>query len=100
MFSWIALGLLIVTVVLILTYGRRAVAQSDDERIEALRPFDGKTVVLGIGNRFITPQRGTLMIGESGRAVTLEGDYSRSIPLADIRWVSDPDTGTMLGGPW
>lgn len=96
------LGTVIVGVIvgLVAVFGRRVLAATDRERLEVLRRLDGRVVTLGIGTRFIVPQTGTLTVGDSRFSVTFRNGGRRAVPLADIRWVADAQTGDAIGGPW
>lgn len=80
--------------------GRRSRPRVQQEQLEVLRRLEGRRVTLGIGTRIIVPQTGTIELGSSDFSVTFVDTNRRAVPLADIRWVSEPDNGRTLGGPW
>lgn len=73
-----------------------------ERKLEILRRFEGRSVVLGVGLKGFVPDRGILWL-EGDDAVILDHPKSgrrRLIRLSDVRSLTDPETGTQVGGPW
>lgn len=86
----------------LLYLGHRSSRASDEQKLEVLRQLNGKRVTLGIargGQVWLGfPHTGKLIVGESKWSVTLIESKQRLVPLGQILWVVDVDTGVRLGG--
>jgi NhaP-type Na+/H+ or K+/H+ antiporter len=91
---------LVIAAVILFARGTSVFISLDKQKLEVLRRFNGQTVTLGIGVRGIIEQTGTLVIGEDRLRVTLLNGTPRAVPVADIRWITDPISGTRVAGPW
>ena len=81
----------------------RLTSESNRQRREVLRSMDGRQVTLGVGKTGGTPTSGKLVLGRSAvRFVTVtlvrDDGPARAVPLGDIRWVKDPQSGKTMGG--
>jgi hypothetical protein len=85
---------LVIAAVILFARGTSVFISLDKQKLEVLRRFNGQTVTLGIGVRGIIEQTGTLVIGEDRLRVTLLNGTPRAVPVADIRWITDPISGT------
>ena len=93
-----------VTVVFVLTAGRRLAQRTKRQKMEILSKLDGQEVVLGLSiggqSQVIWPRRGLLTVGHTGSSVILSGEKDRLVFLEQIRWIEDPRTGTRFGDRW
>ena len=92
----VALGLIVAAAV---KWGRKEVDRTYRDKRDVLRRLEGKYVTVGIGTRFIVSQTGKVVVTDDSFAVEFRDGTARLLPLADIRWIEDPN-GERVGGPW
>jgi hypothetical protein len=83
--------------------GFRRTSRRNAMKLATLRELDGQRVRLGlktVGRDFILEHTAVLRVGEGPDTVSLEARQVWSVPVAQVRWVSDPKTGQRIAGPW
>ncbi len=90
---------LVLIVVAVIIWGRKAHAASNREKRDVLRRLEGEYVTLGIGTRFVLARTGKVIATDDPLSVTFDDCGVRAVRLEDIRWIEGPD-GRRLGGRW
>lgn len=105
--GWFPLAVL-VFLILWAMFASRHVTVDRRDRWQVLTSLDGHRVTLLAGFRFPMSRTGTLLASEGAehasprlRGVVIDDGRRRQwFPLGEVRQVTDPETGTVLGGPW
>jgi hypothetical protein len=94
-----------IVVVPLMLWGRHIASSKMKERMAALRRMDGASVQLGIGRSGLSKWcTGTLSLGQSPfgfATVTLKDadGNERGVPVGDVHFVIDPESGETLYQP-